>query len=267
MKIEYVIIFIIAIFTAIIITFRIQNKPPVIIEKVIASSVNKSGKLSKLTLNNEFDKDIMTYNPSGVKIYIDKEIVHINDKSFKVIGKSKKDMLITSIAASNDKVFIADAGNAEVLIFNYEGKLIKTIKKSRGKELTGFIVPSPYFDIAWDNNKELLYIANPGCHRVEIYDVNGNFISEWGKPGNKEDEFTGCCNPADLAIYKEFIVTAEKGSKRVRIFSKNGKYISTIADSEAFPVLNTTIDLLTTTDGHLLLKDRKTKSIYSFSDK
>ncbi|MEI6521136.1 MAG: hypothetical protein WCO98_14025 [bacterium] len=270
MKIEYVIIFIITIFAAIIITYRIQNMPPMVNEK-LAVSVNKSGKLIKLTLDNYFDKDIMTYNPSGIKIYVDNSLVNINTEpkviSFKVNGNGKKDILVTSVAASNDNIFIADAGNAEVLIFNYKGKLINNINKSTKNDSIGFIVPSPYFDIAWDNSKEQLYIANPGCHRVEIYDVNGKFLSEWGNFGGKESDFTGCCNPADLAVYKDYIVTAEKGSKRVRLFSKDGKYFSTIADAESFPVMDTTIDLLTTTDGKLLLKDRKTNAIYYYSEK
>ncbi len=271
MKIEYVVIAVVLIFASIIIAYRISQKiVPIVITTVKNKIPEKSGHLTKLD-SGIFDKDVVAYNPAGVKIYAENNHVYINSPAkksdYKIIGTGKHEMVITSIAASAENIYIADAGNAEVLIFNYNGMLINKFGKWNDSSNTGFIVPSPYFDVAWDNNRKCLFIANPGTHQIEKYDENGKFISKWGKTGFKDDEFAGCCNPADIAVYKEYIATGEKGSKRVRLFTIDGKYVSTIAHEANFPIIGTTIDLLVTPDGKLLLKDRKSKTIYNYSVK
>ena len=59
------------------------------------------------------------------------------------------DAVITSIATSGPDVFVADAGNKIVYRYDYSGKLILKIgQKDPNTGVPGFIVPSPYFDLA-----------------------------------------------------------------------------------------------------------------------
>jgi hypothetical protein len=71
---------------------------------------------------------------------------------------------ITSIYATREGVFVADAGNHMVLRFDRGGRLLDYIRGdgSGGPEL---IIPSPYFDLLV-TAQGTLWATNPGRHRL-----------------------------------------------------------------------------------------------------
>ncbi|GAJ25129.1 unnamed protein product, partial [marine sediment metagenome] len=72
------------------------------------------------------------------------------------------DAILTSIAVYKSDVFVADAGNRIVLHYDTTGKLINRIgAKDKDKDIPGFVVPSPYFDLAVAR----LGISNGVCPR------------------------------------------------------------------------------------------------------
>ena len=88
--------------------------------------------------------------------------------------------------------------------------------------IPGFIVPSPYFDVAVAPDG-LLRVVNPGAHRVEAYTFDGHLELSWGKRGMGIGDFCGCCNPSNIAILPDGrVVTAEKGIPRVKVYSASG---------------------------------------------
>ncbi len=119
---------------------------------------------------------------------------------------------VTSIAATEKDVFVADAGNRVLWHYDTSGKLLGTIGKAdKAKGIDGFIVPSPHFKIAIAPDG-LLRVANPGRLCVEAYTAQGDLEWRWGQAGTTDAGFSGCCNPAALAIFPDGrIVTAEKG--------------------------------------------------------
>ena len=128
---------------------------------------------------------------------------------------------VTSIAATEKDVFVADAGNRVLWHYDTSGKLLGTIGKAdKAKGIDGFIVPSPHFKIAIAPDG-LLRVANPGRLCVEAYTVQGDLEWRWGQAGTTDAGFSGCCNPAALAIFPDGrIVTAEKGElAMVKVFS------------------------------------------------
>ncbi len=144
------------------------------------------------------------------------------------------DAVLTSIAVSNNDVFVADAGNRIVYRFDTNGKLIKRIgEKDEDKNIPGFFIPSPHFDLAVGNDG-LLRVANPGNHRIEAYTSEGDLEFSWGKFSNVNIEgFCGCCNPVNFAILAdESFVTCEKGLVRVKIYDPDGIFTGVVAGSE-----------------------------------
>ena len=143
--------------------------------------------------------------------------------------------VLTSIAADEDDVFVADAGDKIVLRYDTSGKLLGRIGgRDAEKGIPGFVIPSPYFDLAVAPDG-LLRVVNPGNHRIETFTPEGHYETPlaWGKPGLAIEGFCGCCNPVNIAILADGrIVTAEKGIPRVKVYSGDGRFECVVAGPE-----------------------------------
>jgi len=142
--------------------------------------------------------------------------------------------VLTSIAVSKSDVFVADAGNRIVLRYDTAGKLINRIgAKDKARNIPGFVIPSPYFDLAVGRDG-LLRVVNPGRHRIEAYTFDGDLEFFWGKFSNVDVKgFCGCCNPANFAILDdESFITCEKGLTRVKIYDAEGTFVGVVAGTE-----------------------------------
>lgn len=131
--------------------------------------------------------------------------------------------LLTSIDVSGDDVFVADAGNRIVLHYYTSGELVNHIgEKDEDKNIPGFVIPSPYFDLAVAADG-LLRVANSGRQRIEAYTFDGYLEFYWGKPSAKIDGFCGCCNPVNFVILEDGrFITCEKGLPRVKVYKADG---------------------------------------------
>jgi len=171
------------------------------------------------------------------KFYIGtKDHVEIYDDKGKQLasweGLGEKAVL-TSIAVSGNDVFVADAGNRIVLHYDTAGKLINRIGgKDKARNIPGFVIPSPYFDLAVGPDG-LLRVINPGLHRIEAYTFDGDLEFFWGKFSSSVEGFCGCCNPINFAILADdSFVTCEKGLARVKIYDPEGAFVGVVAGPE-----------------------------------
>ena len=77
-------------------------------------------------------------------------------------------------------------------------------------------------DLEFDSN-DRLYITDEVENAIFIYDVEGNFIDQWGKAGSNQGEFNG---PSGLTIdSKDNIYVVDQYNNRVQKFSKDGEFI------------------------------------------
>ena len=137
-------------------------------------------------------------DPNGL-IYLGmQDHLEIFRRDGKKIGKWASlgdEAIITSVAVTRDDVFIADAGNKIVYRYDHSGNLKNRIgEKDPGKNIPGFVVPSPWFDLGIDRDG-LLRVVNPGRHCIEKFTADGELVSSWGKASMAIDGFCGCCNP------------------------------------------------------------------------
>jgi len=151
--------------------------------------------------------------------------------------------LLTSLAITNDFIYIADAGNRRIHRFAINGDFIDEFAEkddSLGEE--GLIVPSPYLDLTIDAKGRLLH-ANPGRFRIEIRDAGGTLLRKWGRWGQDPAGFCGCCNPTNLAVFPDGrVVTSEKGIPRIKIHDAQGHMIQ-LLDTESIPAGSSGLDL------------------------
>jgi hypothetical protein len=143
--------------------------------------------------------------------------------------------IITSIAIAANGVFIADAGNKTVWKFDRSGARLRRIgDKDEAKDIPGFIIPSPYFDVAVDDDG-FLWVANTGRHSLENYSADGDFRTSWGEFGMEIHGFAGCCNPSHFTLLEDgSFVTSEKGLPRVKVYNRIGELVSVVASTEQF---------------------------------
>lgn len=141
-----------------------------------------------------------------------------------------EEAVLTGIAKYGDDVFVADAGHRVLLRYNAAGTLLGRIgAKDPDKNVPGFIIPSPHFDLAVARDG-LLRVANPGRNRIEAYTFDGDYEFSWGERSVKIQGFCGCCNPVNFALLSDGgFVTAEKGLDRVKIYNSDGRFVGVVA--------------------------------------
>lgn len=143
--------------------------------------------------------------------------------------------VITSVAVSGETVYVADAGNRIVYKCKKNGQILSKIgEKDESKGVPGYIIPSPYFDVALDDN-HYLWAVNTGRHSLENYNADGSVRTSWGTASFKIDGFTGCCNPAHIAIMADnSFITSEKGMPRIKWYGQHGEFKGVVAAPDQF---------------------------------
>ena len=151
--------------------------------------------------------------------------------------------VLTSVAAAEAGVFVADAGNRVVVHYDASGKRLGAIDgRNRETGGPGFVIPSPYFDVAMAPDG-LLRVVNPGAHRIEAYTVDGHREAFWGEAGLQIERFCGCCNPAHFTVMADGrYVTAEKGVPRVKVYSPDGYFQCAVVGPEVLAPTATVIE-------------------------
>ena len=174
--------------------------------------------------------------------------------------------VITSIAATENNVFIADASNKVVLHYDPSGTLLNRIgEKNAQTGRVGFIIPSFHFDLAIDDDG-YLWVVNPGIHTFENYTFDGQLRSTWRATSFGLDGFSGCCNPTHMAILPDgSFVTSEKGLVRVKIHEKTGSFRTVVAAPRHFEDATVGLDLAADSNGRILVLDPRAGVIRVFS--
>lgn len=175
---------------------------------------------------------------------------------------------ISSIAVSDEEVFVADAGNRVVLRYDHEGVLLGRIGEADpDRDVPGLVVPSPYLDIAFDD-RGTLWVANPGRLGLENYRSDGGLITSWYRPSLDLDGFSGCCNPSHIAFRSDGkLITCEKGLVRVKVYdAASGAFEELVAGSNLFPKEQSVRDLAVDAKNRILVLDPRQNAIRIFEE-
>ncbi|MCP4312320.1 MAG: hypothetical protein GY790_13730 [Bacteroidetes bacterium] len=143
--------------------------------------------------------------------------------------------VVTNLAGNGEQVYVADAGNRQVIIYSRDGEVQGVIEgKAETDAGHGFIVPSANFDLVVNSFGEL-WVVNPGKHALENYSDDGRMRGFWENASFDINGFTGCCNPARItALDDGSFVTSEKGLVRIKIHDQSGQLKSVVAAPDLF---------------------------------
>ncbi|AQQ69766.1 hypothetical protein SMSP2_00100 [Limihaloglobus sulfuriphilus] len=186
--------------------------------------------------------------------------------------------VLTSIDVYKEHVLAADAGSKAVLHYNKDGSFVRTIgEKNKELGISGFVIPSPYFDLAVAGDG-LLRVVNPGRHRIEAYTLDGYLEFFWGEYSSGVTGFCGCCNPANFAILPDnSFVTMEKGIMRAKVYDPDGVFVGAVAGPgqfyDGYPGLESlaenqsvVFDIAAAADGRILILDTVNNIIRVFKE-
>jgi hypothetical protein len=187
----------------------------------------------KLIWTIKTDSAISALSVSGDSVFASASTqLYVLSKTGKIVnewGPYEDNSIITSVSSNKKYVAFADAGNKMVFILDKGGEVKKMVGQNDGQ----FIIPSPYFDVALDNENNL-FTANTGNHRIETRTIDGTPVSYFGEAGTAPGMFSGCCAPAHFIIVPDGFVTAEKGINRIKILDKKGEFVEFVNSKNTF---------------------------------
>jgi len=201
-----------------------------------------------------FRKSLSVLNHEGVMI---SELNSFSDSS-----------VITSITYRSGTIFVADAGKRMIRKYAPDGKLLGIIEgKSGTGQIHGFIIPSPYFDLAFNPDGEL-WVVNPGKHALENYTNQGALRTWWQASSITTEGFSGCCNPAHFAFLPDgSFVTSEKGIVRIKIYKPSGEFSGVVAAPSKFAENGHAPDVAVDNQGNIYALDIDKKMLRLFIKK
>lgn len=130
-----------------------------------------------------------------------------------------------AIDTENRFLYVCDTDLDQVLVYDADPpyNLLRTIGKRDGKhELTtpgDFSRPT---NAAVDDDGNI-YVSDTFNDRIEVFDADGNFIREFGKPGDGAGYFT---RPKGIAVDRDgHVWVADAMQDRVQVFSPEGKLL------------------------------------------
>ena len=194
------------------------------------------------------------------------EVYDSSGKSTAKWGALGEGAIIWSVAASEEFVFVADAGNRVVLKYDKAGKLLGRIgEKSESTGAPGLVVPSGFMDLGIDAIGQL-WAVNPGRHSLDNYADTGEFRSSWGEPSMAIEGFCGCCNPVHIAMMADgSVVTSEKGLVRIKVYNPDGSLKSVVAAPDQFKDDAVSLDLAVDSQGRVLVLDPSIPAVRVFA--
>ncbi|MEI8372111.1 MAG: NHL repeat-containing protein [Planctomycetota bacterium] len=195
------------------------------------------------------ENHVEVYNPHGTRV---------------AVWESRGPKAIfSSIATTENEVWVADAGNRLVWRFDVAGKLLEPVGQTDpSQHRSRFLVTNHYFDLVAGTD-DLVYVVNPRLLQIEGFTHKGEHETSWGKGSPAVADFFGCCNPAQLAVLPDGrFVTAEKGMPRVKIYSRDGHFQTVVVGPPQ--LTDTPTDLATDRHGRVLVLDGRAAKVRVF---
>ena len=127
--------------------------------------------------------------------------------------------------------------------------------------------PVGMFKYPWGvavNSKDEIAVADHSNHRVEIFDIEGNYLRSFGRKGNKAGEFKF---PKGITFHENGnIFVADNNNARIQIFTGKGEYVGMFGEKGSLDSqLSYPRGLSVDSDGNIIVADAVNKLIKIFS--
>jgi DNA-binding beta-propeller fold protein YncE len=139
------------------------------------------------------------------------------------------------VAVAGGKVYVADAGNARVMIYDLEGAFVAQLGQ-RGVDVEGFDSP---FDVAVDGAGRI-WVADNGLQKLLVFDAAHQLLKAYGLPGDALafEDLSSLYTAADGTVYM-----GDGYSGRVYAFETGAAY-TRVFDPKAPPAASSVTSLV-----------------------
>ncbi len=198
----------------------------------IDATGSRSGKFSRVLFGEEgeqgFLKPTFVAARDGVMYVSDLNRVQVYDfenKEFHLVG-TKVLLNATGIAVASDgTLFVGDSSRLAVFIFK---RGVVDVKKVGGP-----LMFSSVGGIALDEARGRFLVVDAKRHRVNIFSLDGEYLSTLGSRGTGPGKFN---YPYDVAVGPDGkIYVADSGNFRVQIFDSQGEFLNAFGQVGAVP--------------------------------
>ncbi|XP_045452242.1 RING finger protein nhl-1-like [Melitaea cinxia] len=129
------------------------------------------------------------------------------------------------------EIYVTDKWKHCIHVFSKDGEYLRSIGQ-KGSRVGMFRSPE---GITTDNANNLIYVADTGNDRVQVIDIEGKFVDQYGvstKPQaihtsslweTKEVVCTEFNAPTSVAITNDRVIILDSGNRRVKIYNKQDK--------------------------------------------
>ena len=119
------------------------------------------------------------------------------------------------LSLNDDRIYVADGLYNQILIFDkLENVFLETISLQE-RICSGHIHG---IEIMYDK----IFVVKENQNCIAIFDLDGKFLYEFGKKGDKQGEFNG---PQNLQIFEEKIFVTDYENHRIQVFDLDGKFL------------------------------------------
>ena len=153
----------------------------------------------------------------------------------------------------NDDVIVADKSNKLIKIFSSSGEYLRTFGGASSLD-------TPYHCI---QHGQYFIVSDYGDDSTKMFDLEGKFISKFGKQGENEGEFDG---PYYLLVNKEgFLMVCDAGNNRVQVFELSGKFVTKFgSEGSERGEFDYPISTACLSDGRIVVSDKNNHRIQIF---
>ena len=121
----------------------------------------------------------------------------------------------------NGDIIVADKGNKLIKIFSSSGEYLRKFDGA------GSLV-EPYYCIQYG---QYFIVSDFSDHSIKMFDLEGKFMSKFGKKGKKDGEFN---SPRFLSVNKEgLLMVCDSYNHRVQVFELSGKFVTKFGSEES----------------------------------
>ncbi|CAH3038544.1 unnamed protein product [Porites lobata] len=115
-------------------------------------------------------------------------------------------------------------GNGDIIVADTGNKLIKIFSSSRNYLRKFGGAGSLVNPVHCIQHGQYFIVSDYADHSIKMFDLEGKFISKFGKQGNKDGEFN---KPRCLSVNKEgLLMVCDSQNHRVQVFELSGKFVT-----------------------------------------
>jgi DNA-binding beta-propeller fold protein YncE len=163
---------------------------------------------------------------------------------------------------SSGNIYISDAGNSRVLVFDPAGVLLAAWDQKGSGE--GQFNSMGFGGLAIDSSDNVFVVDN-GNHRIQKFDKDGAFLLQWGSEGTGDGRFVraiGIAVDADGNVY-----VTDDGNPFVQKFDNNGNFLMKFGgagtgDGQFSHATGIAVD----TSGNIFVADYENKRVQKFDN-